>query len=165
MTSKELDELGGLLDARRARARLALIEKDLIGYMALFSPELTYRQLDGRTIDRTRLAQDVQRQIETLENAESVPHRESLELTDIGAVEIVAQEATATASAFGGLLKREFRVLRKGRYIWKRIADEWCIAMVEILEEQVAGSRIRFSLARWPKHTPVGGSDRGPDSA
>ena len=148
MAGREIDEVGAILDAIRASAQRALLEKDLVRYMSLFSPQLTYRQLDGRTIDRTRLAHDVQRQLETLESPGSRSQRQSLELTDMGAVEIINQEASATATAFGGLLRREFRVRRKGRYVWTQTAGEWYIAEVEILEEQVVGSRIRLGLTR-----------------
>ena len=128
------------------RARQAFEAKDLVAYMAMFAPELAYTQQYGQVIDRSSLARDVAKQFRTLDSVESSYHRESLELTQTGAVEVLVQHGSGRVAAFGGLLRREWKLLRKARYIWERRPDGWCIVEVEVLDE-VVGAKLRFGLS------------------
>lgn len=72
--------------------------------------------------------------------------RESLEVSGERAVEVVVQDAVAEVGAFLGIVRREWRVRRRGRYLWTDTGDGWQIAHVHVLEETVTGSRVWFRL-------------------
>jgi ketosteroid isomerase-like protein len=136
-------EVASALDKAHARARQAFGAKDLVAYMSMFGPELSYRQQYGQVIDRRGLASDVEKQFRTLDAVESSFHRESLEVTENGAVEVLAQEAKGTITAFGGLVRREWQLLRRARYVWENQPSGWCIVEVEVLDEAV-GAKVRL---------------------
>lgn len=84
------------------RARRAFASRDLGAYMAVFHHDLEYTQADGRTIDRAKLAQDVNAQLASVCAAASEFHREVLNVGHAGdATEIFEQRASYTTRALG----------------------------------------------------------------
>jgi len=79
------------LDVAHEKAKVAFSGKDLGAYMSLFSPDLRYRQSDGKVIDRDRLKRDIQTQFSRLSAASSAFVREQIELTAGKAIEILSR--------------------------------------------------------------------------
>lgn len=134
------------LDAAHAEAQRAFRAKDVAAYMSRFAPDLEYTQLNGKTIGRRQLARDVVRQFRSVRAVDSSYRRESLEVSGERAVEVVVQDAVAEVGAFLGVVRREWRIRRRGRYLWTDTGDGWQIAHVHVLEETVTGSRVWFRL-------------------
>ena len=74
------------LDEMHAHAKAAFEQRDLSGYRELFAPGLTYRQSDGRVIDRDRLMSDVEAQFHRLSWVRSSFVREEIETEGLLAV-------------------------------------------------------------------------------
>ncbi len=68
--------------------------------------------------------------------------RESLEIADDRAIELLTQTACGVVTAFL-FVHRIWEVTRTGRYHWKKDADRWQIDRVEVIEEHVSG-RFQF---------------------
>jgi hypothetical protein len=144
MEMQDLNAVASELDAAHGSARAAFLRKDLAAYMGLFSPDLRYRQADGKVIDRDRLRRDVQAQFSRFSAVSSVFNREHIELTEGKAIETLCQTAAARATAFL-ILDRTWEITRRGRYVWKREEGRWLIESVEVLEENVKSRvTIRF---------------------
>jgi|ERR1041385_6225569 hypothetical protein len=136
------------LDAAHERARRAYATRDLAAYIEIFHPDLEYRQPDGRTIGRDRLARDVRDQLDRVHFAASEFRRESLALgaDGVSATEEGEQRATFEVRAFG-VVRRIWSVRRRGRYEWVCGAAGWQIRRVDVLREEVT-SRVAFGLGR-----------------
>jgi hypothetical protein len=135
------DEVAVKLDAAHECARRAYADRNVLGYMETFHPDLEYVQRDGRTIGRAQLATDVRSQLARVERATSDYRREALEVQNSReATEVLEQEATFAVSAFG-VIHREWSVRRRGRYHWLQTNGAWQIRRVEVLSEQVTTTR------------------------
>jgi hypothetical protein len=95
-----------------------------------------YRQSDGRVIDRDRLAQDVANQFANVGAMGSSYVRESIEFNQSDVVEVLEQTAWAEVVAFL-VIKRKWKLKRRGRYVWTPTTSGWKIKHVEVLEETV----------------------------
>ena len=133
------------LDAMHDRASRALACRDLAAYRDLMAPNLKYRQIDGRTIDRNRLMRDVAVQFRRLNRLESSFSREHIEIGEDRATETLTQSGSVGATAFL-VVHRSWDFTRKGRYTWRKSQGRWMIEEVEVLEEQVSPGRFRFGL-------------------
>ena len=129
------------LDARHDAAQAAFARRDLEAYAALFHPDLVYSLPDGTNIGREALMRDVRAQFARLDRASSTFTRERLDVDDAGAAtETLTQSVVAEASAFG-LLRRIWRIERRGDYRWVADGGDWKIAHVRLSRET--------SEARW----------------
>lgn len=133
------------LDEMHAHAKAAFERRDLSGYRELFAPELTYRQADGRVINRGRLMSDVEAQFHRLSWVRSSYERETIEYEGDRVIEVLTQTATVGATAFL-VLHRTWELLRRGRYTWRKQAGRWRIEAVEVLEERVGPGRFSIGL-------------------
>jgi hypothetical protein len=131
-------EIAQELDARHAEARAAFVARDLAAYTATFSPELAYRQADGRVIGRDALMRDVAQQFAQLDRATSSFVREALECGPDAATEVLTQTAVGVIRGFF-VVHRTWTVTRRGRYTWARENGVWRISAVEVLHERVVG--------------------------
>jgi hypothetical protein len=106
--------------------------------MTTFHPDLEYRQRDGQTIGWEKLTRQVRTQLARAAAASSDFRREGLEVGSDGTtvLELCEQHATYEVRAFG-VVHREWRVRRRGRYEWVRSAAGWQIRRVEVLTEDV----------------------------
>lgn len=133
------------LDAMHDRARRALASRDLPAYRDLMAPDLKYRQVDGRTLDRDRLMRDVAAQFRRLDRLESSFSREHIEIGEERATETLTQSGSVGVSVFL-VVHRTWDFTRKGRYTWRKSQGRWSIEEVEVLEEQVSPGRFHFGL-------------------
>jgi hypothetical protein len=131
-------EIAAELDARHNDAKRAFEGKDLPAYREIFTPALEYCQADGRVIGREQLMRDVATQFRRLRWVLSSFARESIEVEDDRATELLTQTGHAGTTAFL-LVHRIWKVTRKGRYYWIKVEDRWRIERVEVLEEHVTG--------------------------
>jgi hypothetical protein len=135
----DADNLGKVaaeLDAAHAAAKRAYLARDLVAYMDVFLPDLTYHQPDGRVIGRDRLAQDVANQFANVGGMDSSYVRESIENYGSDVIEVLEQTAWAEVVAFF-VIKKKWRLKRRGRYVWTQTSAGWRIKHVEVLEEKV----------------------------
>ncbi len=124
------------LDAAHSRARASYRAKDLGGFMALFAPNVRYKQPDGRTIGWEQLAHDVSAQFMAVEEAETVYVRQSLQVENDAVTEVLEQTASLTMRHFL-FFKRTLHLTRRGRYRWIRSSEGWKIQEVEVLSESI----------------------------
>src|SRR3954454_22838888 len=132
----DLAEVTAELDAIYRRAKYAYSCKDLATYMSFFSPDLRYRQLDGKVIDHNRLKRDVRSQFSQLSQVSSTFDREQIEMADGKAIEILRQTASASARVFL-VLHRTWDMARRGRYVWGPVDGRWLIEELEVIAETV----------------------------
>ena len=133
------------LDGMHARATAAFERRDLAAYRELFAPGLSYRQADGRVIDRAKLMADVDAQFRRINWFRSSFVRERIELADDRATETLAQIGSVGVTAFR-VVHRTWDLMRRGRYTWRKQRGRWLIEAVEVLEEQVSPCRLSFGL-------------------
>jgi hypothetical protein len=135
---RENVEITTELDARHNDAKSAFEHKDLPAYREIFAPDLAYRQADGSVIGREQLMRDVATQFSRLRWVRSSFARESIEVEDDRAAELLTQTGLAGTTAFL-FVHRIWKITRKGRYYWTKVEDRWRIERVEVLEEHVTG--------------------------
>ena len=145
----EISTVIAYLDGKHAEARLAFERKDLVAYTAIFSPQLRYHQLDGKTIGRDQLMRDVRSQFRRLSRVHSSFVREQLDVSDDRVTEVLIQAASAGATAFL-VVHRTWAISRKGQYIWKKTEIGWQIDEVFVIEENVTSLGFQFGLRPKP---------------
>jgi hypothetical protein len=142
------------LDAMHARAMDAFERRDLSEYREFFAPDLSFRQADGRVIGRDQLMRDVESQFRQLGRFRSSAVREGLEVEGDRATVVIAQTASADATAFF-VLHWTWEVTRKARYACRKEGVRWLIEAVDVLEERV--TRGPFALGFRPRRAPSSG--------
>jgi len=128
---------------RHEASRRLYLARDLQGYMSFFAPDLTYRRAGGESVTLTQLTRDVAEQFRRFDSADWSSRTESEERDGDRVIEIVIQSGTFGATAFG-LLRREWKLERRARYMWKVHEGRWRIAEVHVLEERLTGSGLKF---------------------
>src|SRR6266513_1344225 len=124
------------LDAAHSRARASYRAKDLGGFMSLFTPNVRYKQPDGRTIGWEQLAHDVSAQFMAVEEAETVYVRQSLQVENDAVTEVLEQTASLTRRHFL-FFKRTLHLTPRGRYRRLLSSEGWKIQEVEVLSESI----------------------------
>ncbi len=135
--TSELDEIKASIDAAHERAKKAFAAKDIDAYMAVFSPSLAYKQINGKTISFEQLRRDVSAQFRRLTRAESSFFREQFQLAETKAVEHLTQTAVAEEK-FLFFFTRKYQIHRRATYTWGKDEAGWAIVNVEVLEERVS---------------------------
>src|SRR5882672_11617493 len=128
---------------RHDASRRLYLARDLPGYMSFFTPDLAYRQANGKVITLQQLSHHVEEQFRRIGAVDWISRVESEERSPTQITEVVHQTGTAVTSAFG-LLHRVWRLDRRGRYTWKVHDGRWRIAAVDVLEERINGAGMRF---------------------
>jgi len=124
------------LDERHAAAQDAFARRDLEAYRAMFSASLRYRRVDGEVIDRHHLMRDVAGQFRRFSSVRSSFVREQLTVTGNEVVETVDQSAVMDEAVFW-VVRRCWRVDRRGEYSWTKSHGVWVIEKVTVLKENV----------------------------
>jgi hypothetical protein len=131
-----MNEIEAALDQIHANAKRAFAAKDLDRYMAIFSPGLAYKQLNGKIISREQLRKDIATQFARLAKTESTFTRERIEYRGSDVVEYLAQDAMAEEGILF-IFKRTWKIHRRGIYTWSLDKAGWVISRVEVLEETI----------------------------
>ena len=90
---------------------------------------------------------DVEAQFKRLDRVQTSFTREAIAADGAEVSETLFQSARAETSAFG-VFRRIWSIERRGRYKWRMEDGHWKIVSVEVLREEVRGSRI--SIGRRP---------------
>jgi hypothetical protein len=133
------------LDARHLAAMGAFSRRDLDAYRQVFSPTLAYQQADGRIITRDQLMRDVARQFRRLSHVKASFVRERMSIAGDEATELLVQEASLEATAFG-VVHRSWRLTRRGDYVWTKLEGLWVIQRVKVFSETVLPAGWRFGF-------------------
>jgi len=145
MTMDQGDTLLMEIDEAHHTAQTAFQARNLKGYMAAFTLDLAYKQLDGTTIGRDALRKDVARQFDRVSAVSSQFARESFQANGTEVSEALRQSVWFATTAFG-ILHRVWRLERRGLYTWRRGSQGWQIAAVEVFSERLVGAG--FQIAR-----------------
>jgi hypothetical protein len=135
------------LDARHAVARAAFLNRDIQGYRSLFSPNLHYRQADGKVIGRPQLMQDVARQFCRRYRANWHFSREQLVIEQSEAIETLVQVITLELTAFL-FIHRIWKISRHATYGWAKPTGTWTIGWVNVHSEHIRHARWRFGFSK-----------------
>ena len=133
------------LDERHTVARAAFLNRDIGVYRALFSPDLSYQQADGRVIDRHQLMRDVALQFRRRHKAMWHFTREHLQVELDEAIETLVQVVSVEMAAFG-LIHRTWKLNRRAIYAWTKLKGTWTIGRVQVLSEEARHVAWRFGV-------------------
>lgn len=124
------------IDAAHASANEALQQKDFAAYAQHFADDLSYTQLDGRTIDKTRLVRDISVYFNRIKKVTNAYDRISFEVLPDKITELLHQKSHIAIKVFV-FFSKKWTVEREGIYEWKKNKDRWEISTVKILAEKV----------------------------
>ncbi len=113
----------------------AIRDRNFESYMSIFAEDLSYKQLNGKVIDKKRLTNDQKRYFSRIVSANSSYQRITYTYNNDLFSETLQQEAEISIRVFA-FFKKTINVMRKATYDWSKIKDDWKIINVEILEEQ-----------------------------
>ena len=134
-SESDLQQIAVELDEAHARAKAAFSEKDIDGYMAIFSPNLAYQQPNGKTIGFGELKKNLAVQFERNLKTKSTYTRKKIESTNADVVENLIQESSLEWRVFF-FFTRRFHLHRRGLYTWTKIDKRWVISKVVVSEER-----------------------------
>lgn len=126
---KEIDEMHRL-------SKEALANKKFESYLEIFSENLTYKQFNGKVIDKKELTRNTASYFNRLKSATSKFERKKYTLKGNRFTENLIQTATSSIKVFIFFTKK-WTVEREGIYEWINIKGNWKIEKVEILNEKV----------------------------
>ncbi len=124
------------IDQMHQFANKALGLKRFDAYINIFSDNLSYKQLNGKIIDKKELAKDTAFYFSRLENSQSQYERKDFSIEENRFTENLIQKATSSIKVFFFFTKK-WTVERVGIYEWIKIEDNWKIEKVEILSEKI----------------------------
>jgi hypothetical protein len=125
------------IDTIHERGHAAIQKKNLEEYLSIFSDELEYTLIDGKTIDKAQLLIDQKAYFSRLVYSNSRYERLSFELKGNEFEEILQQNAEIAIRVFI-FLKKTWKVSRKGIYSWTLHENDFKIKKVKILEEKIS---------------------------
>ena len=137
-TTKESGNIVLQLDALHARASQAFSNRDLQAYRDCFADDLQYTQLNGETINREQLMEDVKPQLKKCKSVETEFIRQSIKLNHDGTVTQILKQIGTFSTTVLIFLPRKWDVVRQGRYTYRSTNDGWKICEVKVLEESVS---------------------------
>ena len=126
---KEIDEMHQFSNE-------ALGQKRFDAYINIFSDNLTYKQLNGKIIDKKQLAKDTTFYFSRLRTSKSQYERKDFSIEGNRFTENLIQKATVSIKVFLFFTKK-WTIERTGIYEWIKIEGNWKIEKVEILNEKI----------------------------
>lgn len=126
---KEIDEMHKF-------ANDALGQKRFDDYMNIFSDNLTYKQLNGKIIDKKQLTKDTAFYFSRIKTSQSQYKRKDYSIEENRFTENLTQIATTSIKIFLVFTKK-WTVERDGMYKWIKTDNNWQIEKVEILNEKI----------------------------
>lgn len=111
-------------------------QKRFDAYINVFSDNLTYKQLNGRIIDKMQLAKDTAFYFGRLKSFTSQYERKNYSNTEKRFTENLIQKSTVSIKVFFFFIKK-WTIEREGIYEWINNDGNWRIEKVEILNEKV----------------------------
>ena len=124
----------------------AYARTDLLSYAQYLAPELRYVLPNGKTQSREQLLSSVQHQFGRLVRFHSAFQRESTTVTGDSVI-LVGEQVASFATRIFGVCEIRWRIVRHGRYTWRRDATvSWVLADVILDRESI--TRDGFGRAR-----------------
>lgn len=149
-TQPEAPELLSELDRRHRVSWEAFDAQDLDAYMDLFSPELIWRGIDGRTIDFATLRRQVRVQFERgIKRTSSLYEREAVSVDGEEVIETLTRTSDVTLNAFG-VVRRDITLQRRGWYRWSQLSGKWRVAEAKMTSETFKTNRWRLAWLGQP---------------
>lgn len=134
MTTKDFLEI---IEKLHKKAQIAMKQRDISGYMSIFSNDLEYIQKNGDVIDREQLLRDQKKYFSRLVDVKSEYKMLSFERKEDLLEETIEQNTELAIRVFI-FFKKKWKVKRRGIYSWTLLSgDEPKIRKVKILEENV----------------------------
>jgi hypothetical protein len=122
----------------------ALKRKDINEYLNIFSEDLKYTQLNGKTIGKKQLTNNTKSYFNRVHSVFTKYEVISKEFNEEEYIEELTQETSVLIRGFIFLLF-EWKVNRKAIYTWQNIKNNWRITSVKVLSEKTnLGRRIKF---------------------
>lgn len=128
-TIKEIDKM-------HQRSNEALEQKRMEAYLNIFSDNLTYKQLNGKTINKKELTKNTISYFSRLKTSNSEYKRKDFSIEKNRFTEHLIQKATASIRVFIFFTKT-WTIEREGIYEWIKTEEDWKIEKVEILNEKM----------------------------
>ncbi len=126
---KEIDEMHQFSNE-------ALGQRRFDAYINIFSDNLTYKQINGKTIDKKELAKNTASYFSRLKSSKSRYERMNYSIDGNRITENLIQKAIASIRIFIFFTKT-WTVEREGIYEWVKNDENWKIEKVEILNEKI----------------------------
>ena len=136
MTQMENDILIREIDGLHVSANEALKKKDFESYAGHFSKDLEYKQLNGRTINKTKLVNDIAVYFKRVLNSSSDYQRITFQIGNDKIIERLVQKSQIAIKVFF-FFSKKWTIEREGIYEWKKNNNKWKIIRVEIIDEKV----------------------------
>ena len=114
----------------------AIEQKQFDDYINIFSEKLTYKQFNGKIIDKKQLTKDTIVYFSRLKTLKSKYERKNYSIEGNRFTENLIQQATVSITVFFFFTKK-WTIEREGTYEWNKTEDNWKIEKVEILKEKV----------------------------
>ena len=124
------------IDNIHEKGLAAIRQKNLPAYMSIFSDDIEYTQIDGKTIKKAQFLKDQKAYFLRLVYSNSSYERLSYEIKDNEFEEILLQNAEISIRVFI-FFKKTWIVKRKGNYCWTLSNNQLKIKKVKILEERI----------------------------
>lgn len=132
----ENDILISEIDSVHLSANDALKKKDFESYAEHFSNDLEYKQLNGRTINKAKLVNDVAVYFNRVLNSSSDYQRIAFQVENDKIIERLVQKSQIAIKVFI-FFSKKWTIEREGVYEWKKNYGKWEIIRVEIINEKV----------------------------
>lgn len=124
------------IDQSHLKANQALQNKEFASYMNIFSDDLIYKQMSGKSINKGQLSNDTHKYFARIISYSNNYERIHFSMENDFFIEKLVQKATVTIRVFL-FFSKKFKVEREGIYKWKKVDNVWKIAEVEIVNEKI----------------------------
>ncbi len=114
----------------------ALKDKRFEAYLNVFTDNLIYKQLNGKSIGKMQLRKDTAFYFSRLVRHNTSYVRNDFSIEGIKFTENLTQKATASIRVFYFFTKN-WTIEREGIYHWINIENNWKIEKVEVLRERI----------------------------
>ncbi|WP_184548015.1 hypothetical protein [Mucilaginibacter sp. FT3.2] len=110
--------------------------KNFNSYMNVFTDNLQYKQLSGKTIEKKQLANDVKRYFERVKSISGSYQRKEINSNAGKVTEKLIQHSQVSIRVFV-FFSKNWTVEREAIYDWVKENSEWKIYRVEVLAEKI----------------------------
>ena len=123
------------IDNAHKAANNAQRNKNFDLYMNVFTDDLLYKQLNGKTIGKEHLANNVKSYFNRVKSLSGGYHRKEINAAGGKITERLIQYSQVSIRVFI-FFSKKWTVEREGIYEWIRVNGKWKICSVEVLAEK-----------------------------
>lgn len=124
------------IDNAHTAANDAQRNKNFDLYMTVFTDDLQFKQLNGKTIGKKQLANDVKSYFERVKSLSGSYQRKEINTAEGKVTERLIQHSEVSIQVFI-FFSKKWTVEREGIYQWVKVNSEWKICDVKILAEKI----------------------------